>query len=95
MTDITIRRLAEESRPSAEAVLSRSEAEAHDVHAYALKEIAVLEAMILRLKENIIAKKAQREQASRDYIEAVDETLRACRVMEEPIARLTAAVDKA
>lgn len=83
MTDLTTR-----TKPSAEAVLARSEAEAHDVHAYALKEIAVLEDMIAQLKANIEAKKKQREEASRAYIAAVDDALVASRVMEEAVARI-------
>lgn len=80
--------LTTRTKPSAEAVLARSEAEAHDVHAYALKEIAVLEDMIAQLKANIEAKKKQREEASRAYIAAVDDALVASRVMEEAVARI-------
>lgn len=86
--------LAEITKPSAEAVISRSEAEAHDVHAYALKEIAVLEHMLAELKARINARKQARDAATRAYIEAVDEAIRSSRGMEDAVTRLTEAVDQ-
>jgi|SRR5215831_11413989 len=82
------------SRPTADAILARSEAEAHNVHAYALEQISILEHMIVQLKVNIEAKKVQREEANKGYVNAVDDAIRASRVMEEAVARIATAVDK-
>jgi len=80
--------------PTAEAILSRSEAVAHDVHAYALGEIAAIEMLIVQLKSNIERKKLAREEATRAYIEAVDAAVRATRPLEDTLAKLSEAIDQ-